>query len=92
MNYCDTCVCLQGKGQFDIGIEEATQMGCLPNEGELKSMVRNGKFWACHDSEDFDSEKNGFKICQGAISYAKKIGVKIPDKANIGQLFDETEV
>lgn len=85
MSYCQTCVCLQGNGQFYQGVEEAINTGCLPCEGEVRHMVRQGKFWACHDREE---ER---VICQGAESYAKKIGVPIPNKANIGQLFDDTK-
>lgn len=83
MSYCKTCVCLQGKGQFYPEVEEAINVGCLPCEGELRAMVRKGEFWACHDRED---EK---VICQGAISYAKKLGIPVPAHANIGQTFDE---
>lgn len=89
MSYCDSCVCLQGCGQFYMGVEEAINGGCLPCKGELESMVRSGKFWACHDSEDSGNPKPA--ICQGAISYARKIGVEIPEHANIGQLFDYTQ-
>lgn len=84
MSYCETCVCLQGKGQFDMNVEEAISLGCLPCEGEIKAMVKEGKFWACHCGEE---EK---KICQGAISYARKFGVEVPDQANVGQTFNDT--
>ena len=85
MSYCGTCVCLQGKGQFYPDVEFAINGGCLPCEGEMRHMVTQGKFWACHDRED---ER---VICQGAVSYAKKIGMPIPVKANIGQSFDYTQ-
>lgn len=82
MGYCETCVCLQGKGQFHEDVEWAIAGGCLPCEGEIRAQVRRGEFWACHDREE---ER---VICQGAVSYAKKIGVPVPAKANIGQTFD----
>lgn len=85
MSYCKTCVCLQYKGQYYPEVEQAINGGCLPCEGEIREMVKKGKFWACHDRED---EK---VICQGAISHAKKLGVSIPAKANIGQTFNDFE-
>lgn len=81
--FCKTCVCLQGKGQFDEDVEMAINGGCLPSEGDIKEQVKNGIFWACHDRE---AEK---VICQGAVSYAKSINVEVPEKANLGQLFDD---
>lgn len=84
MSYCETCICLQFS-QYYENVEEAINCGCLPCEGELRHMVTQGKFWACHDREE---ER---VICQGAVSYAKKLGIPVPDKANIGQLFDDDE-
>ncbi|MCP1674385.1 hypothetical protein J2T57_001487 [Natronocella acetinitrilica] len=71
---CPACPFNEGRNQ---DATEAQTHGCLPSEGEIRALYRDGEVWACHERPH--------RTCHGLRHHARTHGLPAPGRPTLGE-------